>query len=126
MHFEQVQKKANYFFRSLTDEKIIPDRDGDQHADILFDLHKKSLGNSNSNGINGGSASATGNGSIDDDEVISVGQFLKSLETNGIRRNDPRLKPMMQTLNEVLKERKLLGGASAMDSLLLDRETFRR
>ena len=50
--------------------------------------------------------------------------IFQSLQTAGIRRTDPRLKPMMNTLNEILKERKLLGGTSAMDSLLLNRELF--
>ena len=52
--------------------------------------------------------------------------FFQSLEAKGIRRTDPRLTKMMQRLNEVLKERKLLGGMSAMDSLLIDRNTFKR
>ena len=50
--------------------------------------------------------------------------WFQSLQTTGIRRTDPRLKAMMITLNEILKERKLLGGTSAMDSLLLNRELF--
>ena len=72
------------------------DRDGDQHLDILFDLHKKSLisnGSVTSSASTAAAASGTGSGtsssaavhmtaangssSSDEEEVISVGQFFR-------------------------------------------------
>ena len=76
-----------------------------QDLDNLFDLHKR-IGNLE-----------------EDVEVIHIGQFLKSLETTGIRRSDRRLKEMIANLQALGKE---IYPDVPIESLTLDRMQFKR
>ncbi|XP_067122365.1 glutaminase liver isoform, mitochondrial [Centruroides vittatus] len=56
------------------------------------------------------------------DDTVPVGQFLSSLWSTGLKKNDPRLKEMMSKLRCVHKETQSVGSP---ESLNLDRETFK-
>ena len=89
---------------SLTDESIHP-RDS-KDIDILFDLHKK-IDTVNEQDV----------------EMIQIRPFLKALEATGLRRTDPRLKPMMKNL-ETLKKESFKDEHA--ENLTLNRNQFKR
>ena len=77
--------------------------------DNLFDLHKR--------------APRQLEAEVEEEEVIHIGQFLKSLEATGIRRTDPRLKELMDNITAIKKES---FADMPIESLLLDRMQFKR
>ncbi|XP_023179430.1 glutaminase liver isoform, mitochondrial isoform X4 [Drosophila hydei] len=56
--------------------------------------------------------------------LISMGKFLAGLKTTGIRRNDPRVRELMDNLKKVHKLNNYETGSSA-ESQHLNRETFK-
>jgi len=56
--------------------------------------------------------------------LISMGKFLAGLKTTGIRRNDPRVRELMDNLKKVHKLNNYETGSSA-ETQHLNRETFK-
>ncbi|XP_045448598.1 glutaminase liver isoform, mitochondrial isoform X1 [Melitaea cinxia] len=59
----------------------------------------------------------------EDTGLLPVGKFLAALRTTGIRKNDPRVKEVMQNLYKVHKESNFESGSP--ETLKLDRKTFK-
>ncbi|XP_017769989.1 PREDICTED: glutaminase kidney isoform, mitochondrial isoform X2 [Nicrophorus vespilloides] len=58
-----------------------------------------------------------------DSGLLSMGKFLAALRSTGLRKNDPRLKEMMENLKKVQKSTNAEG--ASIDTQKLDLDTFR-